>query len=180
MMGATLQVKAAPITNNVLFSAKGFTSVFGQPAPVTPVTGSFTITFDPTLTYTDQTAGITLKTLNITLGSALSFSFSPTGTSANELFVGGVQNGAGVISFLPQSDDFYLQITNFTSTPAFNQLGYTQTSITTENYFFTPTPPDGLSTVTVTRVFAVPEPASMAVLGFTLLGFGAFRRRYRG
>lgn len=175
----TSQVVAAPITENVAFKAANFTSSFGQPVPVSPVMGSFTISFDPTLTYTDQTAGITLKALNITLGSALSFSFSPTGPSANELFVGGLQGGAGIISLLPPSDDFYLQLTNFTSNPTFNQLGYTQTSVTGENLFFTPTPPDGLSSVAVTRAVAVPEPVSLAVLGSTLVALGLTRRRHR-
>ena len=39
---------AALVNDLVTFTASGFTSAFGQPVPTDPVTGSFTITFDPT------------------------------------------------------------------------------------------------------------------------------------
>ncbi len=77
---------AAPVTYDVTFSASGFTAFPGGSAPTDPVTGEFTITLDTTQTYstptTGTTAGITLNNLNINLGSPLSFSYSPTGTSS--------------------------------------------------------------------------------------------------
>jgi hypothetical protein len=46
--------KAALVDDLVEFSASDFeTDVGSSPAPVDPVTGSFTISFDPTLSYTD-------------------------------------------------------------------------------------------------------------------------------
>jgi hypothetical protein len=46
---------AALVHDLVTFSANGFeTDVGTDPAPVDPVTGSFTISFDPTLIYTDE------------------------------------------------------------------------------------------------------------------------------
>jgi len=72
---------AALVHDLVTFTASGFTSAFGEPVPTDPVTGSFTITFDPTQTYVDQTVGITLNSLNISLGSTLAFDYSPTANS---------------------------------------------------------------------------------------------------
>ena len=92
------------------------------------MTGSFTILFDPTLTYTNSTTAITLNSLNITLGSALSFDYSPTGNgngSADELVVGGVEEGA----ISPSANDLYLHIDTFTGSLVFEQLGYSQTHI---------------------------------------------------
>jgi len=94
---------AALVNDLVTFTASGFTSAFGQPVPTDPVTGSFTITFDPTQTYTDQTVGITLKSLNIGLGTALAFDYSPTDNgngAADELVVGGLEDGAGLFNAL--------------------------------------------------------------------------------
>src|ERR1700722_17540256 len=130
LMGAGA-AKAALVNDLVTFTGSGITSAFGQAVPTDPVTGSFTITFDPTLTYVDQTTGITLNSLNISLVSALSFDYSPnsytigaTTFGAGELVVGGVESGACCIT-LPSTDpDFYLQILTVTTTPAFNQLGY--------------------------------------------------------
>lgn len=175
---------AAIVSDLVTFSASGFTSAFGDPVPTDPVTGSFTITFDPTQTYTDQTIGITLKTLNISLGSALAFDYSPTGNgngAADELVVGGLQAGAGAVYLSPTVyDDFYLHILTYSSTPTFQQLGYTTSSaIADTNYFYTDLPNSGAGSVTVTPITgATPEPATWAMMlaGFAGLGFLGYRR----
>jgi hypothetical protein len=83
LLGAFGVTSAATITDNVSFTAFGFTSAFGGAVPTDPVTGSFTITFDPTQSYSDPTtAGIVLHSLNIALDSSLSFTYSTTGTFA--------------------------------------------------------------------------------------------------
>jgi hypothetical protein len=175
---------AALVHDLVTFTASGFTSAFGQPVPSDPVTGSFTITFDPTQTYVDQTSGITLNSLNISLGSALAFDYSPTGNThgdADELVVGGLQAGADSVFLSPTVfDDFYLHILTYSSTPTFQQVGYTTSSATANsNYFFTDLPDSGAGTVTVTPITSgVPEPSTWAMMlaGFAGLGLLGYRK----
>lgn len=160
---------AATITDKVSFTASNFSASGGTP-PVDPVTGSFTITFDPTQTYMDSTAGISLDSLNINLGSALAFSYSPTGMSADELIVGGAADGAAFVQFSPPTDDFWLFIDTFTASPTFDQVGYAQVSAG-PNIFFTDASSGGTGTVSVTPVTSgAPEPATWAMM---LIGFGA-------
>ena len=175
----TASAQAATVTDLVSFTAFGFSASGGTP-PVDPVTGSFTISFDPSQTYNDVSTGITLDTLNIALGSALTFSYSPTGVSADELRVGGASDGADKVQFSPPTDDFWLYIDNFTTAPSFQQVGYAQVAAG-PNIFFTVDAAGSGGTVTVTPVTSgVPEPASWAVM---LAGFGglgaAIRSRRR-
>jgi len=161
------QALAATITDTVDFSATGFTTGVGTgSAPTDPVTGSFTITFNPALTYSDPTtAGITLNSINIALDSPIGFFYSPTGPNAGELFVGGIEDGVCCVQISPTLyNDFYLHITNFSTNPAFEQLGYT----TPSGYWYT-TGTAG-SSITVSPVTSAPEidPAS-AASGLTLL-----------
>jgi hypothetical protein len=162
------QASAAMVTDTVDFGATGFTTGVGTgSAPTDPVIGSFTITFDPTQTYADPTtAGITLNSLNIALDSPIGFYYSPTGASAGELFVGGVQDGVCCVQISPTLyNDFYLHITNFSTDPAFEQLGYT----TPSGYWYT-TGMDG--SISVTPVNPAPEidPGSAASSLILLLG----------
>ncbi len=175
---------AASVYLDVMFTATDFTTCtcgVGGPPPQSTVTGEFQIQFDPTQTYVDVTTGIALVNLNISLGSALGFNYTPTGTGpfgelAGNLYVGGTSQGAGRISIpsSPVQDNFYLQIDNIATTPSFDQLGYTQVAAG-QNFYYDQS---GLSegTVTVTNV-STPEPASVALFACGLLGVAAIRRR---
>ena len=105
--------------------------------------------------------------LEYVLGSALSFTYNPAADgpfSPGTLRVGGLNNGADAVQFNPSTDDFWLHIDDFASLPAFEQLGYSQTSVSSNNLFYTLNQTGSVSAV------AVPEPASFSMLG--VLGLG--------
>jgi hypothetical protein len=176
LMALATGAYAANETFDVTFSASGFTSEFGQAVPVSPVTGEFQITLDPTMSYTDATAGISFVTpINITLGSALAFTYSPTGITGQsdpgELVVGGLANGAySILLTNPAADDFWLQIPTFFTTPTYQQLGYSQSAVEGENLFDTHSADLGSVTVTPVIPTGVPELSTWAMM---LAGFGA-------
>jgi hypothetical protein len=154
----------------------------GGPAPESTVTGEFQIHFDPTQTYVDDTTDITLENLNIALGSAFGFNYTPTGTGPNgelagNLYVGG--NGTGVVGtiYIPPTtvqNNFYLQIDDIATTPSFDQLGYTQ--VAAGQNFFYDISGQNEGTVSVTNV-STPEPASLALFGIGLLALTTIRRQ---
>jgi hypothetical protein len=170
MLFAASGANAAAVTETFNFSGTQFISVNSIAPPVDTVTGSFTLTYDPTQSYTDATTGITLNSLNIPLSSAISFSYDPT---THFLVVGGASDGAGSIFIQPaSSSDFYLNIQNFTTNPTVEQLGYVESSIP-DGYFYTPANDPGSITA------AVPEPSTwaMMILGFVGVGVMAYRRK---
>jgi hypothetical protein len=139
------------------------------------VTGTFTITFDPTLNYADTTEGIVLDSLNIKLGSAISFNYNST---TDKLSVGGIANGTDDIQLAPATDDFFLSINGFVSgNPTFDEMLYGQAGAT--DNLFSATKPSG----SVTPVTAVPGPIVGAGLPGLLLASGGllgwWRRRQK-
>jgi hypothetical protein len=111
---AATSAKASLITETISFNASGFTSG----APVDPVFGSFTITFDPTVDVTDQTTGITLNSINIP-----GFSDTPAfSTSGGILFVGGLDAGASNVDL--NANDFGIAIINAATNPTFGEFLY--------------------------------------------------------
>jgi hypothetical protein len=172
----------ATTTYDVTFTSTDFESFpAGETAPVDPVTGSFTITFDPTQTYLNETAGITLTGLNISLGSSLGFDYSPTGPGADELFVGGIEDGVKFVQFSPATNDFVLQITTFTASPAFNQVVYAQIAAG-DFQFFSPGAGEGGSSTVTPVTPGVPEPSTWAMMlvGFAGVGFLGYRQAAKG
>ena len=172
MSAMVFQANAAMMTYYVTFNAAGFDPV----APVEPVTGSFTITFDPTQSYTAETSGITLNSLNINLDSAVAFTYPYVGSSGDTLLVGGEQNGSKNI--LAGTNDFGLVIDNFTtSEPSFYAFLYSQTNQTSVYVAF----PAGEIGSISGSVTSQPVPPSVLLLGSGLVGLGALSwRRKRG
>ena len=158
------RAEAEPITLSFGFIANGFESG----APVDPVTGAFTITFDNSTTRIDQTTGLTYHNLNIALDSAPSFDYA---RFEDSLLLGAAVSGTSVVG--SGSNDLSFSIfnvsTNPVAGPAFN---YSQAS--TFNTFqgtFVLTP---FATPTPT-----PEPATLVLFG-TGAAVALIRRRRFG
>lgn len=173
---------SATVTKLVTFSAINIIDLLGvgNVPPADPVTGSFTITLDPTLDVTNSTT-ITLNSLNLALGSQLSFNYHQ---AIDALEVGGANFGAGSLGgYNPSRDDFWLYITGFLSgTPAFYELVYSQTAFSPMSLFGNlPGAANGTITV-VDPPSQVPLPAALPLFaaglgGFTLLARRAKRKR---
>jgi len=115
------------------------------------------------------------------------FSYSPTVATypggsfpAGTLRVGGVAgagggfNGTDVVNYAPSDNDFWLYIYNFNTTPAFEQVGYAQTS-TDGNLYYTINESGSVDV----SPYTAPEPSTwaMMLLGFAGLCFLGYRKR---
>lgn len=175
-LSGAMAADAATITKVVSFSGNSFVDQFlnSSVAPVDPVTGQFTITLDPSATVTNVTSGITLDSLNIVLGSALAFNYDH---AIDRLEVGGSNAGAGIVQFSPSTNDFWFFVNGFLSgTPLFDQIGYSQTSFSSGNLFFTLNH-TGSVTVSDPAPSPVPLPAAFPLLLGAFASLPLLRRR---
>ena len=148
--------------------ASGFRDVFGSAvAPVDPVRGSFSITFDNSTDLREHSTGVTVSGLNLAMDGPIGFAY---GKEADVLIFGSLFNGAQ--SVVGGSNDFVFGINNISTNPAPVDFVYAQSSSDT-NFLSR----DVAITLTPT---STPEPATLALVGAGLTVAWLQRRRREG
>ena len=113
---------AALVTHSFSFTASGFIPLRGpDAAPVNPVSGMVTVTFDPSVSRFNQTTGVVLNSLNLPAPeSDIGFNYR---ADLDQLIVGGIfVDVDGLLS----GDDFSFVIGGAaSSSPTFVQFAYT-------------------------------------------------------
>jgi len=142
---STLAAHADQITDVISFTASGGFNA----------SGTYTLTFDPSLTYANTTTGLTVDSLVYPTG------FTPPAASATGfnygngvLVIGGLLNGIDTIN--SGTNDYFLVL---------------ELSPTPELFFFDVAPP-GMKDMIIHD-----EPSSLALLGSGLLGLAGMTRR---
>lgn len=157
--------QATNITEHVTFTASGL----GAGAPVDPVTGSFSVTFDPTQDYPSLTSGVVIDSINLPINGNALFSYVQAGGLGQmEIIVGNGQCASGCYEF---------DVAN--SAPFFNGKG--SDTFKGNDFFFYYTGGQQFTTnigrYTITSGSGTPEPTTWALMiaGFGLAG-AALRR----
>jgi hypothetical protein len=153
---------AAPISLNYDFTASGFRAG----APVDPVVGSFSVTFENATDLTDVTASVSVTNLNIPVDSEIGFTYFVAG---DVLAIGGLQNGANAV--VVGANDFLITLLGASTPSPTVRFDYSVAEssdlgvLETQTVILTPSPPT-----------AVPEPTTLWLLS---VGLAATARRLR-
>jgi hypothetical protein len=160
-MAASMGVAdAAPFNANYSFNATPFGPAGG---PLSALTGTFQLTFDPTLSNAFTTTGITELSLNLPVTS-VGFQYNANANNGN-LMIGGTLNGVNVLAGTG-AYDFSVTFINVKSTPV--MLGGAQYTTPASSTLY-----GDLFQGTV----SVPEPLTLSMFGAGLAGAAVLRRR---
>jgi hypothetical protein len=151
---------AAPVSGLVNFSIPGLGG------PTDPLTGSINVSFDTSNTVVDVTLpGGAVVSLNASVASAVGYSYN---SAQDILSFGGI--AAGVANLDIPNDDFTVEIQNLFGGRG-PLLVSAQYNVGADAYV------QLFGGTADFEAAAVPEPATMALLGAGLLGLAAVRRR---
>jgi hypothetical protein len=183
------------VTETYDFTLSNFVDIINDAvAPIPTVTGSFTVTFDPLVSVSDQTTGFTFNTTpglpsDSPIGFTVFAASSPTGDTT--IAVGGTASGANevvggtndpiVFFTIPDASDPADASLVVCSQPGFSCGNFSGNEIVfasgyalagTSSVFFA-------TDQTVTPGVPVPEPCTwaMIILGFAGVGFMTYRRK---
>jgi hypothetical protein len=182
---------AAIVTETYSFSLGGFVDEFGDPpvpSPVATISGSFTLTFDPTLNHVDDTTDLVVHSFSgggAPLDSPLGFTYS---AATGEFALGGLEAAPNELN--PGTNDFsiLLNLANLSKPqfipcsasgascgaangdPAFILAGFTRSGADFDKSIW-------FATTAESEVAAVPEPSTWAMMlaGFAGLGLAGWR-----
>jgi hypothetical protein len=159
---------ASPVTRTFSFTATNFEFAFGSPgpAPVDPVAGVVSVTFDDDIDQVDVTTGVSFKGFNFavdTVSAIPGFSYSPVDKL---LLIGTVcQCGSGSVTAIgPDADSFLLGIMNPAGKAGFALFAFSQSGF-----------PD-VALANSGTIAAVPDTPTWLAL---TLGFGAVGAAFR-
>jgi hypothetical protein len=183
---------AAVVTETYSFSLGGFADGTGDPpvpSPVATISGSFTLTFDPTLNHVDDTTGLVVHSfsgIGAPLDSPLGFSYV---AATGEFVLGGLEPAPGDIN--PGTNDFaiFLNLANLlkpqflpcsapgaecgtlTGDPGFIAAAFTRSGAGLDE--------SGWFAAAAESEVAVPEPPTWAMMfgGLALVALARARRR---
>ncbi|MDQ6847002.1 MAG: PEP-CTERM sorting domain-containing protein [Candidatus Dormibacteraeota bacterium] len=178
--------QAGVITEDISFSLSGFLDITGNaPPPIPLITGSITVTYDPTHTYDNDTTDIVVHSLTgITVDSTLGFTYQ-----GGLLEFGGIQNDADFVGsntndlvvafnvtdpahpqFVPCSTPGYT-CGKYTGSSLVEAAGYTRVGTNTAWFYGAPQ-----SAVSPTPPVPEPETYALLIAGLGVLGIASRRR----
>ncbi|WP_293382562.1 PEPxxWA-CTERM sorting domain-containing protein [Phenylobacterium sp.] len=185
VMALASGAKAATVTETYDFTLSNFVDIINNaPAPIPTVTGSFTVTFDPLVSVSNQTTGFTFNTSpGLASDSPIGFSVfaasSPTGDTT--IAVGGTELGANELTGFTNDPIVFFDIPNASdpakaslvvcSQPGFSCGNFSgNETVYASGYALADSSSVFFATVeSVSPAAGVPEPAAWAMM---LVGFG--------